>query len=108
MAKCATFRAITNAIPKAGGQRALATTSAKAILETVGMSVSEDVYKKSKKLVKLKTQEHLHTFNLMEPFLVATKTKNPGLRYKIVSEEADNASLEVVYIVLPFTKQRLV
>ena len=103
LSKLNEFRAIANAIPKAGGQRALPTTSAQAILETVGISVSEDVFKKSKNSVNLTIQEQLHSFNMIEPLLLATKNKNPGLRYKIVPE-ADNAPLEAVYVVLPFAK----
>ena len=63
------------------------------------MSVSEDIFKMSKK----STQEHLDSFNMIEPLLVATKNLNPGLRYKIVPEEADNVPLEAVFVVLPFS-----
>ena len=63
LAKSTIFQAIANAVPKAGGQRALPTTSAQAILETVGLSVSEDVLKKSKKSVNLTAQEHLNVWH---------------------------------------------
>ena len=59
MAKSTIFQAIANAVPKAGGQRALPTTSAQPILETVGLSVSEDVLKKSKKVSQLNSARAL-------------------------------------------------
>ena len=84
MAKSTTFQAIANAVPKAGGQRALPTTSAQAILETVGMSVSEDIFKKSKKSVDLTAQEHLDSFNMI--MLICPKLQRTGSISKLLNE----------------------
>ena len=95
------YQAMAKSIPKAGGKRSLPIESQVDMLSTAGLSASIDVVKKAKHLTEISGDEHVRSLRLLEPLLFATQQLNPGLRYRLRTE---NNEFHGVFVIMPYTK----